>query len=316
MDKKLERTKLLYTSLSAPMIILLGCAYGVLPTGCAEAVIPNPPPAPPTLSIQPNNLVFIAPDFNGEAPYYTHTESITLRNIGEEVLTITNITMDDLSGATCGFSFDANVNNADSPTRCSNPPLDRNFPIELEAQQSTSLDVTYTQDNYGSFSTSIVIESNDPEIRTSRINITSENSGLGQAENPLVPAPAPEAGSPEITVSPLSIAFVSIPTGRSATRIVTLRNEGNGPLHINNIALAAPAAPAADGSNQYQLAGLPPFPFELAAGVGIEYSFQINYRPNAVGNHQTSIVISSDDVDEATVTIPVTGNARMNTGPQ
>ncbi|HBF13498.1 MAG TPA: hypothetical protein DDW49_09005 [Deltaproteobacteria bacterium] len=296
------------SSLFSPFIIFIS-----LLTACAEAVVPTPPPAPPTLNISGEavsdyTLSFVAPDFNGEAPYYKHTETIVLRNIGEEILTINNITMDDFSGAKCEFSFNPDVNDADSVTRCSNPPIDMGLPQHLEAGQSIAFDVTYTQDNFGNFSTSIVIESNDPDFPTQTINVTSENSGLGQAESPLrAEEPAPRQAHPRMVLNHHQLDFGHVLVGNQINQLVCIFNRGEAPLNILGIRFL----PEGEGANnQYEFLHVHWIPSVIPAPQGWgsgRCPIDIQYHPNVVGNHNTAIEIVSDDPINPLLRLPILG---------
>lgn len=108
------------------------------------------------------------------------------------------------------------------------------------------------------------------------------------------------AGAPEITVAPLSIDFgTSLVSNAAGANTVTISNDGVADLTVSNISLNN------NGDNEFSLSNLPTLPATVTAGNSV--SFDVDFTPGNTGLEAASIDIVSDDADEGTTTVALTG---------
>ena len=120
------------------------------------------------------------------------------------------------------------------------------------------------------------------------------------------------ATSPDINVTPVSHDYGAILVGNSSPALeVTITNTGTATLNVSDIVLADIANYSLDlggGSNACNATS-----FALAAGANCTVS--VNFIPSVAGGLNTSLTITSDDPDEATVTVDLTGTGSSATEP-
>jgi hypothetical protein len=106
---------------------------------------------------------------------------------------------------------------------------------------------------------------------------------------------------PEITVSPASLAFGDwgVDAGPSSSRTVTIANDGDGDLQISSVGLSgADAAEFAIESDSLE---------DTLAPGGLR-TIQVSFDPSSEGAKAASLSIVSDDGDEPTVNVALSGN--------
>lgn len=102
------------------------------------------------------------------------------------------------------------------------------------------------------------------------------------------------AGTPDVTAIPTSRDFGIVATGATGQASQTLRNDGDGDLTITSIATALPFSHDAAG-----------FPIVVApAG---EVVFDVFFDPTVAGDFQDVLTVESDDIDEGSLEIPLSG---------
>jgi hypothetical protein len=113
-----------------------------------------------------------------------------------------------------------------------------------------------------------------------------------------------EDDAPDIVVDPVSISFddvLAYDDGGSPpaieTRTVTIRNEGEGDLHLGEIFLE-------DTTGPYSWSNLS----AILVQPGGEATFTVEFSPNTAGEVTNRIYINSDDPDEPVVEVDIFGN--------
>ncbi len=102
--------------------------------------------------------------------------------------------------------------------------------------------------------------------------------------------------SPEITLSDLALAFGKLVANQTADRSVTVRNDGTGDLNIGQVSTpAAPFAIAADTCSN------------SALGPADVCTITVRFSPTSQAVYASSFSVPSDDADEASVTVDLTG---------
>jgi hypothetical protein len=145
--------------------------------------------------------------------------------------------------------------------------------------------VTFKPTVVGAMSATLVVTSNDSNEPTVNVALT----GTGVA--------------PEINVTPTSRAFGNVLVGAtSPAQTVTIQNIGTSALSLTNIVLG--------GTNPGQFARsggtcATTFPANLAAGASC--TVLVTFKPTTVGAKSATLVISSNDSNEPTVNVALTG---------
>lgn len=156
-----------------------------------------------------------------------------------------------------------------------------NLTFTLDPGQCEIVPVTFDPTVLGQDSGTITISSNDPATPNQGVSVT----GIG-----ILP------GEPDIRLSDTSHDFGQINVGQSATWTFTIHNDGGVPLQINSIV-----------SN---LA-----PFEIISNINYprtigplgQLSVTVRFTPIALGVHEGYLTIQSNDPDEGTRLVALTG---------
>ena len=102
----------------------------------------------------------------------------------------------------------------------------------------------------------------------------------------------------DILVEPALASFVT-PVGKTASATFELRNNGSDfPVQVSSVALLS-GAPASFG------VVAPAVPFSIPVGQSV--TVQVTFAPTMSGNQNATLRIASDDPDEGTIDLPVSG---------
>lgn len=113
----------------------------------------------------------------------------------------------------------------------------------------------------------------------------------------------PEPAPADITVEPRVLTLLADPGGTSEPGTVTLQNAGDLPLRIDRVAITGAASP-------FALDDPPALPATLAAGESI--AIRVTYTPTGPDDVDGALTITSDDPDEAMLTLPLHGRVRTS----
>jgi hypothetical protein len=154
------------------------------------------------------------------------------------------------------------------------------LPLTLSAGQSASFNVAFSPTSSGTVSGSMTITSN--------------------ASNPALTAPLSGTGvTPgQLTASPASLAFGSVPVGSSTSLAQTIKNSGGTALTISQIT---------PGGTGFSFSGIT-LPLTLAAAQSM--TFNVSFAPQAGGSVSGSLGISSNG-SNPTLSVPLTGTGAM-----
>lgn len=142
--------------------------------------------------------------------------------------------------------------------------------------QSSTIDVTFSPNDIMTFSGTLTIETN-----TGSQNVSLTGQGAG----------------PRLTVTPTQLDFGTVPTSRTKSLTVKIRNTGNSKLNISSITSPlAPFSVSYIGSGSQSL--LP----------NTEATVTVKYSPVTAGTNSGSFTVKSDSVD-GNVTIELQGAA-------
>jgi len=107
--------------------------------------------------------------------------------------------------------------------------------------------------------------------------------------------------SPRISVSPTSLNFGSVNVGNSSSQTLTVTNSGSGGLSIQRLAISGPDSIDFITQND-QCTGITLTPAQNC-------TLQIVFSPHTAGSKSATLSISSNDLDNPTKTVPLSGNS-------
>ncbi len=151
--------------------------------------------------------------------------------------------------------------------------------FDLAPSASQELSVQFVPTGPGERQATLTVESNDGNLPT----VTVALSGTG-------------FGVPGIVVQPEVIDFGAVSLGQSAEETLTVSNDGSADLDVSAV-----------HSNDPAFAILGDTAFQLAPGASKVLT--IRFSPTDVGVHQTSLTIQSNDTNQPTVTVALSGTA-------
>lgn len=194
-----------------------------------------------------------------------------LRNIGTG--TLNSLAVSFLSGQAADFAL------ASQPPSILNPG------------QSTLITVTFTPSASGLRQTTLRVASNDPTDSPFSFALT----GTGLVE-PKIAFEHPSGAA--LTNGTATIDFgEALPGGTPTSRVVTLRNTGNGTL--------SGIAPQLIGTHAGDFAINPPLPASLPPGQST--TFTLTFSPGATGNRSASLQIGSNDASANPFVVALSG---------
>ncbi len=151
----------------------------------------------------------------------------------------------------------------------------------ISSGDTCNIVVRFIPTSAGIFNSQFTINSNDPDTPSAAIYL--RGTGLG---------------AQDITVTPLSIDFGNVQVGQNAQQTITIRNDGTAPLTINSINGITP--PFVIISNNCPLS-----PSTL--NIGISCQVTVRFSPTSTSSVSSAITIISNDPDEGTVIVTLTG---------
>jgi len=209
--------------------------------------------------------------------------TVTIANQGTAALSVTGIALSGTNAA----EFTLNTGGGTSPCGTATPTI--------LAGTNCTVTVTFNPATTGAKSASLDITSDDPDENPVNISLTGNGT----------PTPVPDIAVTD-SVAPagdLAVDFGSVQAGSSAYQTVTVTNNGNADLSFTGIAqantLAEPFGISGDSCS-----GVPLSP---AANCTV----LVRFTPSAAGPYNDSFEIASNDPDEATVTITVSGTGTV-----
>lgn len=111
--------------------------------------------------------------------------------------------------------------------------------------------------------------------------------------------------APDISVSPTALSFGDVAVGSTGQRVVTVQNEGDADLTVSSVSI--------DGGDAFTVGGGADG-FTLAPGG--ERRLTVSFSPTATGEQGATLTVQSDDADEGSVTVQLTGIGTAPPAPQ
>ncbi|RLJ17474.1 hypothetical protein DJ031_14235 [bacterium endosymbiont of Escarpia laminata] len=161
----------------------------------------------------------------------------------------------------------------------------------LTPAANCSLTVRFSPPSTGAFSDSFDIPSDDPDENPVTVNVDGTGIGLVVPDITVTDSAAP--------VDDLAIAFGNVTQATTSDETVTITNDGNADLTIGNIGaqdvLVAPFSILNDTCSTQILVP------------AASCTLTVRFEPTAAGTFNDSFDIPSDDADEASVTVNLSG---------
>ncbi len=107
------------------------------------------------------------------------------------------------------------------------------------------------------------------------------------------PPPTPQ---PDVDVSPSSVSFGQVMTGATSERTVAVSNTGTATLSVSSAATSGSGFSVVSGGGSFTLAA------------GATRQVVVRFSPTAVQSYSGSLTVTSNDPDEATVVVPLSGS--------
>jgi len=166
--------------------------------------------------------------------------------------------------------------------------LSNNCPSILSPQESCEVEVSFAPLSTDSVNATILITSDDPDESTINISL----SGIGEE----VSTTPPQLPVPEIDIVPLSIDFGDIVIENSSSKTITIKNNGDGPLDIDNITIS--------NTTDFDMTNDCP----TTLGPNELCTVTVTFNPLSEGSKDATLTILSNDSDESSVDVSLSGN--------
>ena len=185
------------------------------------------------------------------------TQSLTLTSSGTALVTISATTV---SGA--GYTV-------------SGAPL----PVTLNPGQTTTLQLTFDPTIAGASTGNLTISS---DATSGAIQVALSGTGI-------VPA------SPQLTVSPASLAFGSVTLNTTSSLPVTLSSTGTAPVTVSAATLSGAGFVASGAA------------FPVTINPGLAVTIQVQFDPTVAGAASGQLTVTSNSASNGTVVVQITG---------
>jgi len=204
----------------------------------------------PDIAVAPGEI-----DFGSVVKLYEVTFEVQVLNAGRAPLDITEIALTDEINGEGIFTITGDAD-------------------ELGQNESLTVAVTFAPIEYLDYEANLVIASNDED----QPEITIPVSGRGSV-----------GSTPDIVIDPASVTFEEVVSGETSGSFFTIKNRGDGPLNILDVAHTGP--------DVFSLV-TDPTGVEIASGA--EYTVVAQYSPtDGASGHTGGLIITSTDPDEA-----------------
>ncbi|MCF7810989.1 choice-of-anchor D domain-containing protein, partial [bacterium] len=151
--------------------------------------------------------------------------------------------------------------------------------INIEVDNSHELTVTFTPGELGDLAATLTITSNDPVNDVITVDLT----GIGVAEEPI------------IVIDPENLDFGFVVVDQTAELTLTISNDGHADLHITDISVR--------GEPTF----LSAFEDEIVIGIDESTELTVSFTPDAEGDFEGTLTITSDDPNRETVDVALAG---------
>jgi len=197
------------------------------------------------------------------------SKNLEIRNIGNETLTIENILISEPDSIKNTYQINDNI---------------ISFPLTLESDSSSSVQIRFKPVKNGSHTAQLYILSNDPF----RDTVSVELSGIGIA--------------PQINLSSMELDFGQTPLFSDSIQILYIYNNGLSELFIPIDSLYI------TGENAHSFI-IDNITTDIIVDQGSSVEIPVRFHPNSVGPLQAELQIKSNDPQNPSITVSLTGLA-------
>lgn len=180
-----------------------------------------------------------------------------------------------------------------------------NFIMNVSAEGSTvfsNLDIN--SEAGGTFNA--LVKNFSTNVTDGTLNLTFTNVNKAALVCAIeVEAGTPPPPAPEIDVTPVAVNFGSVQVGQTADQTVTINNTGAATLTVSGLTIT---------NSVFSLVSPPSVPFNI--GAGGNQALTVRFTPTAAGTQNGNLAIASNDADEPTVNVALTGTGTTPPGPQ
>ena len=236
----------------------------------------------PNINVDPVSIDFGTINIGEQS----EVQTVTISNTGDQTLHISDIAFAGLS-ASINYKLDLNVGTLACTTRSPN----------IIANSSCTFGVIFKPAESGQISAQILITSDDPDEASVTVNLT------GFGNHILVPAQ-------DINVTPLSLDFdPATVNGFSVPKVVAISNFGEADLVISNIATSND-----DFTVDLYGGDQPCMHSSLTLSSNTNCTVEVMASPTVQGAITAKLAISSDDPDQSTVEVALSGSGVITEG--
>ena len=206
----------------------------------------------------------------------TSFRSLRLRNIGNCTLTIYEV------------KFEGGDNASFECPRCN----DTRFPMELFPLRDEEIQISFTPEGEGAFSTELRLLSDDAEYSEIRVPVRARFDGV-----------------PALSVVPGEVDFSYVEAGRTVEETVRVTNQGTGTaqLTVTDIRLHP------TGTTAFSIETMANFPLELkptSVDPLASLPVYVKYHPRDIGAHEAELIVITNQQRNGTVRIPLKGTSK------
>jgi hypothetical protein len=211
----------------------------------------------------------------------TQKIEVSLENVGDTTLTVTAI---ELTESLAGDDLRELTLDA--------PPA---TPLEIEPGAFGAVVVAWTPQNTTPDAATLTLTLEDAAPDTLTVEVTTPSL------------------EPDVVAEPSSVSFGRVEIGVSSSRVVALRNAGGSPLQLADIRLSP--IDAADFAVSFPTPGQESNPeaddvvWDASVDPGGSVPVRVTFTPSSNTPQSAELLVSSNDPDEATLRVPLTGNA-------
>lgn len=252
--------------------------------------------ATPEVSIEGNTIEIIDGDMTPGTANNTDFGSVNTGSFIIKHFTIRNTGVGNLNIATIGFTGAA----ASEFSLAASPIL----PATIAPGDTAAISVQSAATTIGTRMATINIMSNDIDEATYNFALQAVTTGLPeiniQGDSVNITDGDATAGTANNT------DFGGVLVNNTSVKTYVIRNTGAGTLSVPSIAVSGANA------SEFTLYGAPSFPLTIAAGGN--QSFQVQFKPTAVGVRKATITVDNNDADESAYDFALEGLGLSTTG--
>lgn len=250
----------------------------------------------PEVSVEGSGIEIIDGDLTPGTANNTDFGSANMGSFIIKHFTIRNTGVGNLNLATIGFTGVA----ASEFSLAASPIL----PATIAPGDTAAISVQFAATTLGTRMATINIMSNDIDEATYNFALQAVTTGLPEINIQGDTVNITDGDATAGTVN--GTDFGNVLVNSTSVKTYVISNKGAGTLSVPSIAISG-----ANGS-EFTLYGAPSFPLTIAAGGS--QSFQVQFKPTAIGTRKATVTVNNNDGDEAAYDFALEGFGFATTG--